>query len=212
LEAHKSDNLGATAWAKSTARAIPWLKWRAGLCVPGGHNFHIGIFSTVDDAARAYDAEVRRRGWVQAKPLNFPQPEELAAYPAQAGERCDERGLPLTLAPYPPIDTQGAVGQRPPVLRAHKPGKSGFFGVRKIKRNKATQWMAAVDVHYDDANYTIGYFATKEEAARAYDAEVCRRGWTHRKRLNFPNPTNDAALPPSAAAGEAPGHGGHGAG
>jgi len=54
--------------------------------------------------------------------------------------------------------------------------------------------------------YNVGYFTTKEQAARAYDAEVRRRGWTHLKRLNFSDPAADAALPTSsAAAGEAPG-------
>jgi hypothetical protein len=52
----------------------------------------------------------------------------------------------------------------------------------------------------------VGQFDTKEEAARAYDAEVRRRGWTHLKRLNFPDLADDATLPPSFAAGaEAPG-------
>jgi len=61
--------------------------------------------------------------------------------------------------------------------------------------------------------YVVGHFANKEEAARAYDAEVRRRGWTLIKRLNFPDPADDAALlPSSAAAGEAPGPGGRGAG
>jgi hypothetical protein len=68
-------------------------------------------------------------GWAHVRPLNFPQPEELAAY-ARAGERCDERGLPLSLAPDPQPSTQGAPGQRPPMsLSTLKPGKSGFFGV-----------------------------------------------------------------------------------
>jgi len=64
------------------------------------------------------------------------------------------------------------------------------------------------DPHVPGVNttYVVGYFATKEEAARAYDAEVRRRGWTHIKRLNFSDPAEDAALPPSTAAvGEAPG-------
>jgi len=57
-----------------------------------------------------------------------------------------------------------------------------------------------------DDKYTIGRFATKQEAARAYDAEVRRRGWMHIKRLNFPNPADGAALPPSSvAACKAPG-------
>jgi hypothetical protein len=97
----------------------------------------LGQFATVDDAGRAYDAEVRWRGWAHIRPLNFPQPEEQAAY-AQAGERCDERGLPLSLAPNPYASTQcgrafavqGAPAQRPQMsLSTLKPGKSGFFGV-----------------------------------------------------------------------------------
>ena len=67
----------------------PWLKWRAQLYLPGRKQYKLGLFPTVDDAARAYDAEVRRRGWAHVRPLNFPQPEELAAY-ARAEERCDE--------------------------------------------------------------------------------------------------------------------------
>ena len=56
-----------------------------------------------------------------------------------------------------------------------------------------------------NTQYTVGYFATKKEAARAYDAEVRRRGWTHIKRLNFPGTAGEAALPPSSTAGAAPG-------
>jgi len=69
----------------------------------------------------------------------------IRAYP-QAGERCDERGLPLSLTPELPAAiqgaaaTQGASGQRPPKLGGRKPGKSGFFGVTKVgdKCYKAT--------------------------------------------------------------------------
>ena len=141
------------------------------------------------------------------RPLNFPQPEELAAYPHQAGERCDERGLPLSLAPEPPVAIQGTAaaqgtsGQRPPKLSAQKPpGKSGFFGVSKaVAKNKAAPWKAEVYVLGAKKLYAVGYFATKEEAARAYDAEVRRRGWAHLKRLNFQDPADDGALPASKA-------------
>jgi len=72
-------------------------------------------------------------------------------------------------------------------------------------KNKATPWHANVSA-VQGTTYTVGYFATKEEAARAYDAEIRRRGWTHFKRLNFPDPADDAPqLPPSSAASEAPG-------
>jgi len=193
-------------------KATPWLKWRAQVQLPGHKSLRLGYFATVDDAAQAYDTEVRRRGWTHVKPLNFPQPEELAAYP-QAAERRDERGLPLSLAPEPSAGTQGAAaaqgaaGQRPSKLSAKRPGKNGFFGVVKNDtHNKATQWRAEVCVIDAKKVYTVGCFATKQEAARAYDAEVRRRGWTHLKRLNFPDPADDAQLPPScAAAGEAPG-------
>jgi hypothetical protein len=184
---------------RNIRKATPWLKWRARLNLPGTTHIELGPFSTVDDAARAYDAEVRRRGWVHARPLNFPEPEELAAYP-QAGERCDERGLPLTLAPEPPAAAQGAAGQRLLKFGGRKPGKSGLFGVKKDNKNKAAQWMAAVAVPMSNTTYVVGYFDTKEEAARAYDAEIRRRGWTLIKRLNFPDPAGDAALPPSSAA------------
>jgi hypothetical protein len=82
------------------------------------------------------------------KPLNFPQPEELA----RAGQRCDEQDIPLlslSLASEPRAATQGsaaaaqdASAQRPPQLGAKKPGKSGFFGVSKNaqKCNKSTPW------------------------------------------------------------------------
>ena len=53
--------------------------------------------------------------------------------------------------------------------------------------------------------YVVECAATKEEAARAYDVEIRRRGWTHIKRLNFPDPASDAALLPSSAGGGAPG-------
>jgi len=192
-------------------KATPWLKWRALLSMPGNKLLELGNFPTVDDAARAYDAEVRRRGWAHVKPLNFPQPEERAAY-AQAEQRCDERGLPLSLAPKPSVTTHGfdatlgASGRRLSDLSAQKPGKSGFFGVSKSgENNKATPWRAQMNVPAQRKSYVVGRFANKEEAAQAYDTEVRRRGWTHLKRVNFPDPADDAALPPSSAPAGAPG-------
>ena len=59
-------------------------------------------------------------------------------------------------------------------------------------------------MHSAGNSYTVGHFFTKEEAARAYDAEVRRRGWTHLKRLNFPDPADDGAQPPAAAEAHGP--------
>ena len=193
-------------------KATPWLKWRGDMQLPGRKSLQLGLFATSDDAARAYDAEVRRRGWAHLKPLNFPQPEELAEY---ARERCDERGLSLSLAPDQPAGiqgasvVQGASGLRPPTPSAHKPGKCGCFGVTKSaeKCYKATPWRARAQVSAPGVkgDYVIGRFATKKEAAQAYDVEIRRRGWVHIKPLNFPDRADDTALPPSSAAAEAPG-------
>jgi hypothetical protein len=195
---------------RGITKATPWLKWRARLCLPGKKDLDLGTFPTTDDAARAYDAEVRRRGWAHVRPLNFPQPEELAAHLQASGERCDERGISLSSAQEPPVGAgaaQGASGQQPPKISGRKPGKGGFFGVTKdgSKCDQAAPWRAQMNVPGAKQLYTIGYFATRKEAARAYDAEIHRRGWTHVKRLNFPDPAGDAALLPSAAAAEAPG-------
>ena len=131
----------------------PWLEWRAELQLPGNTTLQLGVFATADDAARAYDAEARRRGWTHVRALNFPLPEELAVYGSD--ERCDERGLPLTLTTEQPTGTQGAAaaqgasGQGPPKLSAQKPGKSGYFGVSKDAariKNKATPWRALMVV------------------------------------------------------------------
>ena len=78
-------------------KATPWLKWRAQLSLRGNTILQLEHFATVDDAAQAYDAEVRRRGWVNLKPLNFPQPEELATYPAQPGSAATSEVCPSRL-------------------------------------------------------------------------------------------------------------------
>jgi len=139
------------------------------------------------------------------KPLNFPQPEELAEYTARGKQRSDERGLPISVVPEQPAAAALGASPRLPLKRSgRKVGKSGFFGVKKKQKNKSTQWTAAVHVPCAEKLYTVGHFPTKEAAARAYDAEVRRRGWTHLKWLNFPDPADGTAaggaLPPSSSA------------
>ena len=81
----------------------------------------------------------------------------------------------------------------------------------RSERHKVKPWRAQVYPPRAQTNYVVGHFATKDEAARAYDAEIRRRGWTLIKPLNFPDPVGDAALPP-ASVGKVPGSEGWGAG
>ena len=104
---------------KTVVKATPWLKWRARLSLPGDKHLQLGYFATVDDAARTYDAEVQRRGWVHARPLNFPLSEEVAAY-AQAGKRCDERGQPISLESEPHVGAHGAAPRKAPRVSARQ--------------------------------------------------------------------------------------------
>jgi hypothetical protein len=143
---------------ESIRKATPWLKWRAQLRLPGEIHLLLGCFATADDAARAYDAEVRRRGWAHVRALNFPQPEEQAAYPqAEEQQRCDERGLLLSLAPEPHVATQSA-GAVQATARLQKRGKSGFFGVVKNNcKNKGTKWLVQMCVTGSAQNqYIVG--------------------------------------------------------
>jgi len=146
---------------RDIGKVTPWFKWRAELSLPDNTKLNLGLFPTVDDAARAYDAEVRRRGWAHVRALNFPLPEELAAY-AQVGERCDEQGQPLSLALEPPAANQGAAcahsasGQRPPKLSGHQPGKSGLFGVsRNARKKKTANWQADMCVPGAGKHYYV---------------------------------------------------------
>jgi len=139
-----------------------------------------------------------------------------AAY-ARAGERYDERGLPISRAQEPAATPAaaaalGASGQRPPTLSVHKSGESGFFGVSKTddKGNKSTPWLAQMHVPGTAQKmYIVGLSATKAEAARAYDTEVSLSGWTHLKRLNFPRglggQRSAASRPPPPPLAGAPG-------
>jgi len=168
---------------RDIGKATPWLKWCAELSLPGAKTLGLGLFPAVDDAARAYDAEVRRRGWAHVRALNFPQPEELVAY-AQAVERCDERSLPLSLAPEPPAAAQGAAtvqdgsGQRQPKLSGHEPGKSGFFGVsRSTRKKKTANWQADMCVPGAENNYYVLGGGLQSSTARLITSGFCGIPW-----------------------------------
>lgn len=61
---------------------------------------------------------------------------------------------------------------------------SGYKGVHPYKRGKRKRWVAQIADHH------IGYFATAEEAARAYDAEAIKR-FGEFAYLNLPSNGDD---------------------
>ena len=66
-----------------------------------------------------------------------------------------------------------------------KVSSSKYRGVSLHKRNKSKQWHAQIRI--DGKKKYLGYHATEEEAARAYDAEGARLG----QELNFPEEWED---------------------
>lgn len=78
--------------------------------------------------------------------------------------------------------SQQNANQRQRVSVGYPVGASGYRGVRLNK--KSGRYHARLQ--RDGREYSLGYFSTPEEAARAYDAAVRARGeW--KTRLNFPD-------------------------
>ena len=114
-------------------------KWKASLCVSGEKRKHLGFHASEEDAARARDAEVRRRNLSPAM-LHFPAEAQAAAAAA-------------------------------PVARVPT-GASRFRGVQWHKER--SKWKASLYVAGEKPRF-LGYHASEEDAARAYDDEVRRR-------------------------------------
>lgn len=70
-------------------------------------------------------------------------------------------------------------------------GKSRYKGVSWIRRSKSRPWHAKIRVDYKSQH--LGYFATEEEAGRAYDA-AARRLFGEFAAVNFPQPGERSAL------------------
>lgn len=79
--------------------------------------------------------------------------------------------------------------------RKSRNNTSGFRGVG-FDRTRG-KWKAYINV--DGRRTYLGYFATAEEAARAYD-DAARKHYGEFARLNFPRPGEASAHVPSAAA------------
>ncbi len=84
--------------------------------------------------------------------------------------------------------------------RASRSNSSGFKGVSWSTSSGA--WRAQIQVARRSKH--LGYFASKEEAARAYDAAALKR-FGEFARLNFPAPAAIVATPENAGEGYTPG-------
>jgi hypothetical protein len=121
---------------------------------------HLGMFDTKQEAALAYDREVRQCG--EDKPLNY---ESI-----KAAEDAAVRAQAETFA-----DALCAGPQQPKPRPA-----SGFYGV--YAKGRSTQrWLA--QICYDNKNHYLGRFDTKQEAALAYDRKARQCGKV--KLLNY---------------------------
>ena len=145
-------------------------KWMASVHVPGEGECYLGTFELEEEAARARDAELRRRNLAD-RGLNFPT----------GGERPATAAAPASRGPR---------------------GTSRFRGISWVKQKR--KWKAGLYVSGEKTPRFLGYHATEEDAARAYDAEVRRAGlspaWLH-----FPSEGEAAATAVAMAAGPAGG-------
>jgi hypothetical protein len=118
-------------------------RWRAEIAY-GGKQHGLGYFDTKQEAALAYDRAARECG--EEKPLNF---DSIEAGDGAAEEAQAKYTLTQNLFSGPPQPKP-----RPP---------SGYYGVYAIRK----RWKA--EIYYGGEKHYLGTFATKQEAALAYD-------------------------------------------
>jgi hypothetical protein len=120
-----------------------------------GNTRYLGMFATPEEAARAYDAAAREFFGEFAR-LNFPDSPRANLHLANHAENSRN-------------------------ARLYTNNTSGYKGVSWHKRSR--QWQARITL--DRKSRYLGCFATREEAARAYDA-AARELHGEFARLNFP--------------------------
>ena len=115
---------------------------------------YLGDHAAEEEAARANDAEGARHG----RELNFPEEwEDVEDIEAKYEALSYKKGK-----------------------RTASSSSSKYRGVSLNKYSKSKPWQAQIRI--DGKLKYLGYHATEEEAARAYDAEGARLG----QELNFP--------------------------
>jgi hypothetical protein len=96
--------------------------------------------------------------------------------------------LHLSLDDLPTVTLEGTEDPAPVApARARNGGikTSLYRGVARLRGARSRPWVAMIARERGQQSATLGYFATEEEAARAYDREVLRLG-KPAEWLNFP--------------------------
>ncbi len=148
-------------------------KWKAQYRDADGKVRHIGLFDDEEDAARAYNAAIRRAGLEDKRRMNA----------------VDATGA---LVPREYTRSYRGVVVASDLSRDPTTTTSKFWGVSWNK--SARRWMA----RYRDANgktRSIGYYDTQEAAAHAVNAAIRRAGLEGKRHTN---PVVDGQLVPRA--------------
>jgi hypothetical protein len=146
-------------------------RWRATIYYDS-KSHGLGCFDTKQEAALAYDRKAGQCG--EDKPLNY---ESITAAEEAAAEAQAQAAFAKSLCTGPK-----QLKSRP---------KSGFYGVSANKK----RWHAKIG--YNCKNHYLGTFATKQEAALAYDREA--RQCAEDRPLNY---ESIKAAEEAAAAGD----------
>jgi hypothetical protein len=146
-----------------------------------GQRAHVGGFRTEEEAARAYDDEMRALG---CRVVNFPRPGsgEVQAVRHEAHSVTLQRAQQRA----PAAHTSRAAETMAAAAAAARVGNHHERRYRYVRREQsaAGTFYRAEFYISDDVRIPLGHFRTAEDAARALDAQARKRGLLH--RLSFP--------------------------